>query len=153
MAKELHTRGVLVIGAFKFLKGLLLLVVAVTALKLRHKDVPVFISELADFFRIDPGNQYVNRLLEKAAGVDARKLQKISAGSFFYSSLLIIEGIGLLLRKHWAEYMAIILTASLIPIELYEIARHLTWIRIAILLVNVAIVVYLVHIVRRQRHR
>lgn len=151
MTQEVHTRGVLVIGAFKFLKGLLLLMVAVTALKLRHKDVPVFISNLADIFRIDPDNQYVNRLLERAAGIDARKLQEISAGSFFYSSLLIIEGIGLLLKKHWAEYMVIVLTASLIPIELYEIVRHLTWIRIAVLLINIAIVIYLVHIVRKQR--
>ena len=116
MPTVVHTRGVVAIGAFKLFKGLLLLVVGIAALKLRHQDVPVFLSNLADILRIDPDNEYINRLLKKVAGFDSKKLQQISAGSFFYSSLLITEGIGLLLRKHWAEYMAIVLTASLIPL-------------------------------------
>lgn len=151
MPRVVHTRGVVVIGAFKLFKGLLLLVVGIGALRLIHKDVPMFISNLADSLRIDPDNQYINRLIEKAAGIDSRKLQQISAGSFFYSGLLITEGIGLLLRKHWAEYMAIILTASLIPLEIYELLKHLTAMRILVLLANIAIVIYLIHVVRKQR--
>lgn len=151
MATTIHTRGVVAIGVFKLFKGLLLLVVAIGALKLVHKDVAVVISNLADSFRIDPDNKYINRLLEKAAGVDSRRLQQISAGSFFYSGLLITEGIGLLLRKHWAEYLVIVLTASLIPLEIYELARHLTATRVAVLVVNTAILAYLIHVVRKQR--
>ncbi|HXN21618.1 MAG TPA: DUF2127 domain-containing protein [Candidatus Dormibacteraeota bacterium] len=151
MAATVHTRGVIVIGTFKLLKGLLLLVVGIGALRLMHKDVALFISNLADFFRIDPDNQWINRLLEKTAGLNSRRLQFISAGSFFYSGLLIIEGVGLLLRKHWAEYLVIVLTASLIPLEFYELAKHITALRMAVLLVNIAIVIYLVHVVRKQR--
>lgn len=153
MATVVHTRGVVVIGAFKLFKGLVLLAVGIGALNLIHKDVDlaVFIGNLADTFRIDPANRFINQLLEKAAGIDDRKLQQIGAGSFFYSALLITEGIGLLLRKHWAEYFAIILTASLIPLEIYEVAKHFTTLRVAVLLSNIAVVIYLVHIVRKQR--
>jgi uncharacterized membrane protein (DUF2068 family) len=151
MATTVHTRGVVVIGAFKLLKGLLLLAVGIGALRLMHKDVAVFISNLADFFRIDPDNEWINRLLEKTEGLNSRRLQFIGVGSFCYSGLLIIEGVGLLLRKHWAEYMVIILTASLIPLEIYGLVKHASALKIAVLLVNIAIVVYLVHVVRKQR--
>jgi hypothetical protein len=43
-----------------------------------------------------------------------------------YAGLLLTEGLGLLLRKRWAEYLTIITTAGLIPIELYEMSRRAT---------------------------
>jgi hypothetical protein len=49
----------------------------------------------------------------------------------------------LLLRKRWAEYVTLAVTASFIPLELYEILRHPDAIRVAIGLVNVTIVWYL----------
>jgi uncharacterized membrane protein (DUF2068 family) len=64
--------------------------------------------------------------------------------------LYIVEGIGLLLAKHWAEYFTIIATASLIPVELYEVARKTNLLRLGILLVNIAIVLYLFNRLRAE---
>jgi uncharacterized membrane protein (DUF2068 family) len=64
---------------------------------------------------------------------------------------LLTEGVGLLLRKRWAEYFTIITTAGLIPLELYELAKHVTAAKIAILIINIAIVVYLVVRVRSEQ--
>jgi len=55
------------------------------------------------------------------------------------------------MRKHWAEYFTVITTAALIPLELYELARHFSWAKIVVLLVNVAIVVYLIARLRSPR--
>ena len=55
------------------------------------------------------------------------------------------------MRKHWAEYFTVITTAALIPLELYELARHFSWAKIVVLLVNIAIVVYLITRVRKPR--
>jgi uncharacterized membrane protein (DUF2068 family) len=63
---------------------------------------------------------------------------------------LLTEGIGLLLRKRWAEYFTIITTGGLVPLEIYEIARHVTAAKIVVLALNVAIVVYLVVRVREE---
>jgi uncharacterized membrane protein (DUF2068 family) len=71
-------------------------------------------------------------------------------GTFVYAALLLTEGTGLLLRKRWAEYFTIITTAGLIPLEVYEISRHLTAAKVVVLLINVAIVLYLVARVRRS---
>jgi uncharacterized membrane protein (DUF2068 family) len=78
-------------------------------------------------------------------------LRELSAGTFFYAALLGIEGIGLLLRKRWAEYFTIITTGALLPLEGYELARHVTMVKVIVLLVNAAIVWYLVVQVRARR--
>ena len=67
----------------------------------------------------------------------------------FYSALFLSEGIGLLLRKRWAEYFTVIVTGSLILLELYEIARRPTGVRVAVSLLNVSIVWYLARGLRR----
>ncbi len=52
-------------------------------------------------------------------------------GTFLYAGLFLIEGTGLLLRKHWAEYFTIITTGLFIPLEVYELARHFTVVKLA----------------------
>ena len=74
-------------------------------------------------------------------------------GTFFYSALLLTEGTGLLLGKVWAEYFTIFVTSSFIPLEVYELARRVTFPKVSLLLVNVAIVVYLVFELRQDRQK
>ena len=95
-----------------------------------------------------PSSVY-ERLVERAFSVNPRQLKELSAGTFFYASLLLTEGIGLLLRKGWAEYFTVITTSVFIPLEVYELARHFTLIRLGVLVVNAAIVWYLVRRLRR----
>ena len=76
-------------------------------------------------------------------GVNRRNLRVFEISTFVYSSLLWIEGIGLLLLKRWAEYLTIIITSSFIPFELYADFRHLTIAKTLILIVNSAVVWYL----------
>ena len=64
-------------------------------------------------------------------------------GTFLYAGLFATEGLGLLLRKRWAEYFTIVTTSGLIPLEVFEIARHFTVAKLVVALVNVLIVWYL----------
>jgi len=146
------SRGLLLIAVFKLIKGLGLLALGIGALRLLHKDVAAEIAQWLDVLRVDQHNHYIQMLLEKLGMVDDRKLKALSVGTFFYSALFLTEGVGLALRKRWAEYLTIISTASLLPLEVYEIARHADAARIVVLLANIGIVVYLVIEVRRTRH-
>jgi uncharacterized membrane protein (DUF2068 family) len=141
----------LFIALFKLTKGILLLIVAIGAHKLLHRDVANTIAHWVDVLRVDPDNRYIHRLLTRALSVTPAQLKAASAGTFIYSGLLLTEGIGLLLRKRWAEYFTIITTAGLIPLEIYEIVHHLTAAKIVVLAVNVAIVVYLILRVRSHK--
>ena len=145
------SRGLLLIAAFKILKGLALFALGVGALKLLHKDIANEAEHLIDLLRVDPQNPLIQRALEKFWGINDKKLEFLSLATFAYAGLFLTEGIGLAFRKRWAEYITIISTASFLPIEVYEIVQHLSAARIVILLANIAILVYLIIEVRRTR--
>jgi uncharacterized membrane protein (DUF2068 family) len=67
-----------------------------------------------------------------------------------YAGLDVIEGYGLILGKIWAEYFTLILTASFLPWELYEIIRHVTILKIVLTLLNVFVVIYLAIVVKER---
>ena len=145
------TTTLLLIALFKLAKGILLLVVAIGALKLLHRDVAESVRHWVNVLRIDPDNRYIHTALTRILGVSPRQLRAISAGTFAYAGLFLTEGTGLLLGKRWAEYLTIVTTAGLIPLEAYETSRHFTLVKVAVMIVNVGIVVYLLVRVRRAR--
>jgi uncharacterized membrane protein (DUF2068 family) len=139
----------MLIAVFKLLKGVVLLAVGIGALRLLHKDVAAIADHWINAFRGDPHNRYLHWLLAKLPMVDDRKLKELSVGTFVYSAIFLTEGTGLALGKRWAEYFTIVTTASFLPLELYEIFRHATIARGVALVVNVAVVLYLVRELRR----
>lgn len=148
MAKTLgnraHGRGLRVIAVFKLLKAFALLAVGIGALKLLHRDVAGEVEHWVNVFRVDPHNHFVNRLLEKLPMVDEKRLKELSGGTFVYAGLFFTEGIGLALEKRWAEYLTIVVTASLLPLEFYELLRHASIGKAVALLISVGILTYLI---------
>jgi len=53
------------------------------------------------------------------------------------------EGVGLALRRRWAEYLIVIATGFLIPWEVYEVLNHSTLLKVRGLLLNVVVVAYM----------
>jgi uncharacterized membrane protein (DUF2068 family) len=149
--KEGSETTLLLIALFKLFKGILLVIVAVGALRLVHKDVAAVVQHWVDLLRADPDNRFIHRIIVRSFGIQAKQLREISAGTFFYAGILLTEGIGLLMKKHWAEYFTVISTAVFIPLEVYEIVHRFTWVRVGVLIVNAAIVWYLVDRIRRRR--
>jgi uncharacterized membrane protein (DUF2068 family) len=150
-SRHAHSRGLLVIAAFKLFKGAALLAVGFGARHLLSQNLSTNVEHWLDLLRIDPHNHYIHLLLEKIADVDERKLRQLRAGTFFYAALFLLEGTGLALRQRWAEYVTIISTSSLIPIEVYEIVKQYSALKVAFLLINAAVVVYLIFELRRNR--
>jgi uncharacterized membrane protein (DUF2068 family) len=141
----------LLIALFKLIKGILLVAVGIGALKLLHKDVPQTVLHWVDVLRVDPDNRFIHGVLTRTFSISPKQLKATSIGTFIYAGLLLTEGTGLLLRKRWAEYFTIITTGGLIPLELYELSRHVTGAKIGVLIVNAAIVAFLVVRVRKTR--
>ena len=142
----------MLIAIFKLFKGVLLLVVGVGALSLLHKDVSEVVEHWTHLLQLNMQNRWIQNLVIKLGLVDRRELGLIAGTTFFYSALLLTEGVGLLFEKVWAEYLTFIITASFIPIEVYELTRRLTVPRIVILAVNVLIAAYLaIHLQQRAK--
>jgi uncharacterized membrane protein (DUF2068 family) len=139
------------IGALRLLEGLLVLAMAVGALKLLHHDLAALVADWIAAIRIDPHNEFIHALLENLGFLDDRRLKEISAGSFVYASLKLTEAGGLLWGKRWAEYFTAVTTGAFIPLEVYELIHRASWPKAVVLVVNVGIVWYLIVNLRRTR--
>ncbi len=149
--KSSDSRLIRLIALFKLLKASLLIAVGVGALKLIHKDIATVLQHWVTMLGLDPGNQYVDHALEKAANLSPNKIKGLGVVSFIYAGLFLTEGIGLWLVKRWAEWFTVIVTGSLVPVEVYEIYRHPTPIKILVLMINIAVVGYLLYRIRSER--
>jgi uncharacterized membrane protein (DUF2068 family) len=140
----------LLIGLFKLVKGVSLLIVAFGLLRLLHRDVAEVTQHWIEILRVDPENRFIHRALTKVLRVTPKQLKELSAGTFVYAAIFLTEGTGLLLRKHWAEYMTLISTGLFIPLEIYEIHRHFTMVKLVVTMVNILIVWYLAVRIKRR---
>lgn len=147
--KTARGRGLRLIAAFKLLKACALIAVGVGALRLLHKDVAAIVEHWINMFRVDPHNHFIDLLLTKLSILDDRRLKELSVGTFIYAGIFLVEGVGLALKKRWAEYFTIITTSSLLPIEIYELVRRVSIGKSLALVVNLAVVAYLIFELRR----
>jgi uncharacterized membrane protein (DUF2068 family) len=69
----------------------------------------------------------------------------LAVSAILYAALEGTEGIGLAMRRRWAEYLTVIATGILIPFELYEVVTHPTLFKVGALALNLAVVGYLAY--------
>ncbi|MFT4113166.1 DUF2127 domain-containing protein [Silvibacterium sp.] len=142
------------IGGFKMLEALLCILLGIGGLKLLHlhRDLVDVATRVVVELRLDPEGHFVNILLDKIALIGPHRLRQISLGIFAYAGLHTLEGVGLLLRRTWAEYVTLILTASFLPWETFEILHRFTWIKVGLFVVNLLVLAFLLYYVRSRSH-
>lgn len=144
--------GLILIGLDKLVKAALLLAVAVELPRLLlSPDLAHRMGRWVEHIRVDPQNRHVHAMISAITGISPSQLHHIRLGSFLYAGLDLVEGIGLVLRKRWAEYLTTLSTGLFLPIEIYEIfhGRHHA-IKIGVFIINLVIVIYLVVRLQRQ---
>ena len=140
------------IGAFKLVKATLLIALGVGGLVSAPEDVAAFARHAVRWMGAFPGHRLVGHAIGKIAALDDATAEKFVVVALAYAAVFVVEGIGLLCKKRWAEWMTVGVTGSFVPIEVYEMARHFTAGKVVALILNVAIVIYLVwH--RMKEHR
>lgn len=136
----------------RWLRSLVLLLLAVAVFRLRSTQVSIKQLVEKDLTSLKPFFNQINfnvsdsatiRSIEKVLNAKPSTLNLIASGILVYALLQIAEGIGLWSLQRWGEYVAVVGTTLFIPLEIYELTEKISWLKIAILLVNVAAVVYL----------
>jgi uncharacterized membrane protein (DUF2068 family) len=148
--KKSNGRLLRLIAVFKFLKAAMLIALGVGAFRLLHKDVGDVVEHWAGALKIDPANRFADAVLAKASNLNALQIKKLGLGSFLYATLFLAEGTGLWLQKRWGEWLTVIITSSLVPVEIYEIYRHPSAVKAAVLVINLGIVGYLIYRIRSK---
>jgi uncharacterized membrane protein (DUF2068 family) len=150
VVKRSDKRMLRAIAIFKFAKATLLLFLGVVALRLIHTDIEGLLEAWIPRLGLEPGGRYVGQALVEAAALTPTRILDVGVGSLIYAALFLTEGIGLWLLKRWAEWMTIIITSSLLPVEVWELFRHPNVAKVLVLVINLVLVGYLVWQVRQE---
>jgi uncharacterized membrane protein (DUF2068 family) len=141
--------GLRLIALFKFTKVALLIAVGLGALQLLDPETTIRLERWTSAVATSSDRRFVQHLLAHALGLTPGRLEVLALGAFLYSALFATEGVGLWLGLGWAEYLTAVATASFVPIELFEVFRHISFLRMGALGLNVAVAAYLVYRLRR----
>jgi uncharacterized membrane protein (DUF2068 family) len=140
-----HSYGVVrLIGAFKLTKATLLLALAVAGLMKTPDQLERRAEDAVAWMGVFPGRVAVTQALQHLALLSSRDERWLVVLVLLYASVFVVEGVGLLKRRRWAEWLTVVVTASFIPVELYELAQRVGAGKIVALVLNIAIVAYLI---------
>ena len=146
--------GLRVIGLIKLGKAALLLATTYGLYRLRKPDL---VDQLYDWL-YTLTDTFERRLLERGLdwvdSLGANRIHNIVIATSAYIAILLTEGIGLCLRKTWAEWVTVVASGSLIPFELWHLffgVRHNTLAVLAATVLNVVIVLYLIWVLQKAR--
>ena len=143
------------IAVIKLIKAIVLVAAGLGALGLLNATWNDSVVHLLQQFSLEHGQRLASTLSDRAASLlsstSPRRLSAVGIGCFVYGGIFLVEAAGLWTRKRWAEYLTVLVTASLLPFEIDALLHRLTVERGAALLLNVAVVVYLVFHLWKQR--
>lgn len=148
-----HARGLVAIALFKLAKALFFFVVGLGALHLVHSNVGEVLLRVITKLHFAPDAPFIEKLLDRADLINGHQLRQLSLATFGYACLSLVEGVGLMMEQTWAEYLTLTLTTCALPWEVYELFKHGTAIRAGLLLVNLAVLAYLLWFIRWHRRQ
>jgi uncharacterized membrane protein (DUF2068 family) len=138
------------IALYKIVKVILLLAVAYGELRLRDASLATKLLSWAQARPYGLEHRIVTQILEWFSGLSVSRIHALRIVTLAYAAVFAVEGIGLWMQKRWAEWLTVIITASLIPLETWEMFYRPTIGKLLILLANAAVVGYLIWHVRTK---
>jgi uncharacterized membrane protein (DUF2068 family) len=146
-------RALRAVASVEFLKGLVVLLAGFGVLSLVHRDAWDAAESFLEWLHISPDGHYAQVFLNLADQVTDRKVWAVAIGALAYSSLRFAEAYGLWGERPWAEWLALVSGAIYLPFEIYELARRPDFVRLAILLINLAVVLYMAFLRMQAREQ
>lgn len=143
--------GLVAIACFKLFKAVALIGLGLGAFRLLNQATVDQLTNWLLHFSLTTGQRFVDRAVDLLSTLTRRRTTALGISAIAYGSLFAVEGIGLWKGKRWAEYLTVIATSLLIPFEVYELSKRMTFVRVSALAINVAAVIYLIYRLRHPR--
>jgi uncharacterized membrane protein (DUF2068 family) len=142
------------VASFEFCKGLFVVLMGICALVLVHKDVWLIAESLLALLHINTDRRAAQMFLDFADSITDARLWAAARIAFAYAVLRFTEAYGLWKERTWAEWVAFVSGFLLLPLEIRELMRGVTFLRFAVLIGNLAIILYMLYVIlanRRER--
>ena len=139
------------VASFEIIKGIFVLLIGLSAMLLVHKDAWVIAESLLALFHISTDRHSAQLFLDFADNLTDARLWMAARLALIYSALRFAEGYGLWKERTWAEWLAFGSGMLLIPLEIRALFRGITFLRSAVFVINIAIVLYMFFLLRQGR--
>jgi uncharacterized membrane protein (DUF2068 family) len=150
-------RGLEVIAGFKFLQATTLILAGLGSFGLMNPAVSDAAGDWIERLAAGNGQRFAveaaARILPIFNAATPRHFAAFGLGALLYATVFLVEGIGLWRGKKWAEYLTIGVTASLLPVEVMALVNRITLVRIATLVINTLVIVYLLWELRARSRK
>ena len=141
------------IAVFEALKGALVLVAGFGLLSFLGKDADDLAERLVHRMHLDPAYHYPQIFIRAMNEISDTNLWLMAGFAALYAAVRFAEAYGLWHERRWAEWLAAISGGVYVPIEIYELAHRVTWIRVSALTLNLLVVGYMVWLLTENRRR
>jgi uncharacterized membrane protein (DUF2068 family) len=131
------------IVAFKVLRGVILLMLAMQVYKLIGEELRPHFEAAVVGLKLDPETEFFERLGDRIDAITPVNVGWAATGALLYGLLSLAEGVGLAFRTRWAGLLVVAESGFFIPLETYGMIKNPSGTILAILILNVAILVYL----------
>jgi uncharacterized membrane protein (DUF2068 family) len=138
---------------FEALKGALALLAGFGLTRLLHRDVAHAAHALIDRLHLDATRKFPHIFLQLAENLNDALLWGLAALALAYALLRFAEAYGLWFQRRWGQWIAAVAGGIYVPVEIYELTRSVTWIKLSALLLNGAVVVYMCYTLWRRAPR
>jgi uncharacterized membrane protein (DUF2068 family) len=140
------------IALYKLVKVVILLLAAYGEIRLHDATLSAKILSWASQRPEGLERDLVTRGLAWLSGLSGSEVHNLRLLTLTYAAVFAIEGVGLWMQKRWAEWMTVVITASLIPFEVWELVHRPSIGAVLLIVANMLIVGYLYwHVSTRQR--
>jgi uncharacterized membrane protein (DUF2068 family) len=121
--------------------------------RLVHRDVAHAAQALIDRLHLDATRKFPHIFLEVASNATDVQLWGLAALAMAYALLRFTEAYGLWFERRWGEWIAAVSGGIYVPVEIYELVRGISWVKVAALLLNAAVVAYMCYVLWRGAPR
>lgn len=139
------------IAAERTVRAVVLIAIGVALLTHTHTHWGGWFNHLARSLGFDPGDNTLGRIIGTLNHLTPAKVRAYGLIALGYGVLEAVEAYGLWNRRRWAEYLTVVATSLLFIPEIDEIAKKPSILKALGLLLNLAIVAYLIIRLRRRR--
>jgi uncharacterized membrane protein (DUF2068 family) len=151
VSREPSLRGVRGVALVEAAKGAVVLLAGFGLLALIHEDVQSLAEMLVHRLHLNAARRYPRIFLDVASNLTDSRLWLLAGLAMLYACVRGVEAYGLWQGRAWAEWFALVTATVYVPLEILAIIRHVTWIKVLALVVNVAVVGYMAHVLRHHR--
>ncbi len=139
------------IAAERTLRAIVLVLVGIALIANPHHDWGKTVVKFSRDLGLNPNSNGIEKIIHKLHAISPDRFAVYGIIALAYGALEAAEGYGLWRRRRWAEYLTVLATSLLFIPEIWELTSKASPLKIGALLVNVAVVVYLIFRLRSRR--